>query len=496
MTVKNTESLTNSSNETRSVFYCPESPEYIWDLSNTTSFKIIVAITATACPVTILLNLLVIIVVKTRGELKQISNILLSGVAMTDLLVGAISLPLSIALDALVINKVLVVDIICTLDFISVSVLHIGCWASFFHLILIAWERYVAKAKCMEYKAVVTRGRVNKYKRVAWMLALLIVVPLVIIGAAGVPYELIVVVDVILIIFWFVCLSLIAYFYVKVYLTVRTWNRTRLRPANVRVKGKLESKFAYTTFWLAVFFAVSGLPSLVVYIFRGVLPIFRQVFTIRWVETIFQLNSLFNPLLYWYKNRRLRKATLELLRCRNRTPGRTFRFIRQRRCSVASLDVQKLQREQRGSRLLLSSKYLGSEMCLDTFRQSRSEAVMERPAPSRVASDEIFTQQGNQVIVTAQIENAPGSKSIQRKTELPKNTMELGRSRRHIRGKTVRSVSLSENSSISLTKSHNVTHTTIQRSKSRNFLEPKALHVEELTNEDGLPCNCYEETKL
>ena len=138
MTVKNTESLTNSSNETRSVFYCPESPEYIWDLSNTTSFKIIVAITATACPVTILLNLLVIIAVKTRRELKQISNILLSGVAMTDLLVGAISLPLSIALDALVINRVLVVDIICTLDFISVSVLHISCWASFFHLILIA----------------------------------------------------------------------------------------------------------------------------------------------------------------------------------------------------------------------------------------------------------------------------------------------------------------------------------------------------------------------
>ena len=372
-----------------------------------------------------------IIAVKTRKELKQISNILLSGVALTDLLVGAISLPLSIALDSLVINRVLVVDIICTIDFISVSVLHIGCWASFFHLILIAWERYVAIAKCMEYKAVVTRGRVNKYKRVAWMLALLIVVPLVIIGAAGVPYELILVVDVILIIFWFVCLSLIAYFYVKVYLTVRTWNRTRLRPANARVKGKLESKFAYTTFWLAVFFAVSGLPSLLVYIFRGVLPVFRQVSTIRWVETIFQLNSLFNPLLYWYKNRRSRKATLELLRYKYRTPGRTARSIRQRRCSVASLDAEKL----------LRSNYLGVEMCLDTFQQSRIEAVVERPAPSRVASDEIFTQQGNQLIVTAQIENAPGSESIQRKTELPKNTKELWRSRRQISGKAARSIS-------------------------------------------------------
>ena len=47
MTVKNTdtvqrptESFTNSSNETRSVFYCPELPEFIWDL-NHSSFKII-----------------------------------------------------------------------------------------------------------------------------------------------------------------------------------------------------------------------------------------------------------------------------------------------------------------------------------------------------------------------------------------------------------------------------------------------------------------------
>ena len=27
--------------------------------------------------------------------------------------------------------------------FLSVSVLHIGCWASFFHLLLIAWDRFV-----------------------------------------------------------------------------------------------------------------------------------------------------------------------------------------------------------------------------------------------------------------------------------------------------------------------------------------------------------------
>ena len=54
-------SLQNHS-QTRSVFYTPESsPQFIWDIHHTTSFKIIVAITTIACPVIILLNRLVII---------------------------------------------------------------------------------------------------------------------------------------------------------------------------------------------------------------------------------------------------------------------------------------------------------------------------------------------------------------------------------------------------------------------------------------------------
>ena len=73
-TVKNTEALANSSEETRSVFYCPESPRFIWDFNHTTPFKITVAITSIACPATILLNLLVIIAAKTRRELKQIQT--------------------------------------------------------------------------------------------------------------------------------------------------------------------------------------------------------------------------------------------------------------------------------------------------------------------------------------------------------------------------------------------------------------------------------------
>ena len=475
--MKDTESLVNSSDETRSVFYCPDSPEYIWDVNDTTSFKIIVAITAIACPVTVLLNLLVIIAARTRRELKKNSNILLLPcVALADLLVGAVTMPVAITLDSLIIQRVLIVNVICTIDIISVSLLHTSCWASFFHLLLIAWERYVAIVKWMEYKGIVTRDRVSKYTTVAWIMSLVIVVSLVIMEAASVPHQVLLVVNVILTIFWFVCLLLIAYFYVKAYLAVQSLISTQDSSVNVLVKRKLEKKFASTTFWLTVFFAVSGFPTFVVYLFREVLPFFRKVSTIRCAETIFLLNSLFNPLLYWYGNCRLRKATLELLRCRNRRAARPVRRIRPHRCSVASRDVENLQNPR-----VLRTGSVSVMPCSNTLPRS-SKAVKERPisaAASKVASEELCTQQSNEKIVTVRFENAPRRKSIRPKTELPKNTAELRRSRRLIGVKTVRPSSLTENSFVSLADClQNATQNNTQRSKSEpiiktNLNEPK-----------------------
>jgi len=91
----------------------------------------------------------------------------------------------------------------------------------------------------------------------------------------------------------------------------------------------------------------------------------------------------------------------------------------------------------------------------------------ERPLPWRVASDKIFTQQSNKLIVTVQIENAPGRRGVQHKTELPKNTTELRRYRRCIGGKTERSSSLNENSFVPLIKCHqNATQRNDQTSRS------------------------------
>ena len=106
----NTSSFSNS---TRSVFYCPKDPQLPWDLHDTTSPWIFAAVASIISPTAVLLNVLVIIAVKQRKELQRASNILLSSMAVTDLLVGSLCVPLSAVLGLLVPYQIVTDHYIC-----------------------------------------------------------------------------------------------------------------------------------------------------------------------------------------------------------------------------------------------------------------------------------------------------------------------------------------------------------------------------------------------
>ena len=406
----------------RSVFFCSKSPKFIWDFNHTTSIKTVVAVTIIACPIAVLLNLLVITAVKTKKELKNNSNILLSSLATADLIVGAVSLPLTIAVDSFILQRSLLEDVICTVDLISDFVLYSVCSVSFFHLLLIAWERYVATAKCMDYKVIVTRGRVMKYARVAWVSAILTVTPAVVLENTGVQNEIKLFVDITVSILWGGLVIMLGTLYVKTYLSVRNWNRMRIRQINVLVKAKLETKIAYTTFWLTLFAAISGIPTVVVYLFGEISPSLRESSIFRWAETILQLNSLANPLLYFYRNRRLRKAALELLRYRNiqkiQPQAHTARHIRRRRYSVASINIEDFQnREQRPC--LIRAESCRAVMWSDTNLNNTQHA-------SQVPIREAFSQQQLlQLLVAVKIEHSSRDKPIHTNNESPKDSMAI-----------------------------------------------------------------------
>ena len=85
-----------NSRNSPSVFVCVDSTTYTWILTETVESYISILIKAVACPLTILLNLLVIIAVIKRRELNKNSNILFASMAVADLVVGTVSMSTNI----------------------------------------------------------------------------------------------------------------------------------------------------------------------------------------------------------------------------------------------------------------------------------------------------------------------------------------------------------------------------------------------------------------
>ena len=325
MNVTNTKrsTLGNSSAMARPIFVCPLMPYFIWDLKNPTSFlsfQFAITVTSIACPATTLLNILVILAVKKTKELKKNSNILLSSLAGADLLVGAVALPLAITVCALALQEHVVEDVICTIDYVSDTVMYAATCISILLLVLIAWERYVAVTKWADYRTIVTRGRINKYARIAWLVASFWFISISIIPVYHPPYEIRVTMDVGTSLMAAFCLVLMVYYYIMVYRGVRKWNRSQIRQVQALVNAKVETKAAYTAFLLTISVSVSIVPMFVVYTFGEVWPSLRKSSFFRWSKTMVSLNSLFNPLLYCYRNRVFRKAVWKLLRSTGKSP--------------------------------------------------------------------------------------------------------------------------------------------------------------------------------
>ena len=301
-----------------SVFYCPYKPIFTWILDETTTFYTTIITTCVACPITVLLNILVVVSVKKRRGLQTNANILMASMAVADFLVGAISMPLSISLDVLLLRQDLN-HIICEIAFANQLVLYGAVCSSLYHITVIAWERYVAVKKWNRYKVIVTRARIKKTTIIAWLLAVITTTPGRIMEVSGVVYKY---VEVLNIIFSFpavVCLVLIGYFYIMAYLGIRNRKVTddTSQSTNRRNKAKLENSIAKATGIITVVLLVLYIPSIVVLLFGEAFPFLRTSSFFRWSELLIQLNSLVNPILYCFAlNRNFRKEVLEMMKIR------------------------------------------------------------------------------------------------------------------------------------------------------------------------------------
>ena len=314
----NTSSISNT---TRSVFSCPHDPQLVWDLHDTTSSWIFAAVACIISPTAVFLNVLVIIEVKQRKELQRASNILLSSMAVTDLLVGSLCVPLSAVTRLLVPYQIVTDHYICKLDFVAISSTITLAICSIFHLTMIAWERYVAIRKWIDYRVIVTRSRLKKLAIIAWVSAIVTVSPahftMALTGMLR-ENEMVLALDIFFIILSVLVMStlgLIIYFYVMVYLGVRKRKLSQIRQVSDLVNATLEQRVAVTTL-VTVALILSFFSNAVIGMLEGVYPVLRKRFVGDLKATLLYTNSVVNPLIYYYRDCRFRNAVLELLRIR------------------------------------------------------------------------------------------------------------------------------------------------------------------------------------
>lgn len=315
MVSNGTDFVTDDFNHAPEVFFCPTKPVFTWILSDTTTFQATVSISCIACPITVLLNILVITSVKKRKKLQTNSNTLLVNLAAADLLVGALSMPMTITLDALLLQKA-VGHWICRLAYANQLVLYAAVCSSLCNMTLIAWERYVAIGKWNHYKGIVTRKRMTRCAGIAWLLALLTTTPVRIFKALGLDYKYTKILDTILFLPALICLLLIGYFYFMVNLNASRYKQ-RINRARSRVRAKMTTSIANTTAILALALLISYVPAIVILFLGEKVPFLRTSSFFRWSEVLTQLNSLVNPLLYCFvPNSNFRREAVKMLKMR------------------------------------------------------------------------------------------------------------------------------------------------------------------------------------
>ena len=271
-------------------------------------FKI--AINSLTCPFIILLNILVIVAVKTKRHLRSKSNIALVCLATTDLLVGLFVQPLLIASASLLVKGE--ANMFCTAFKVSEQVTLKYCVASLHHLLLISAERYIAIKHSLQYDNLVTEIRIIIASGLVW--ATTIFLPLEDMSttrkqSAG---KLTVLLTVPLFLPFFAMI----YFNVAVYGEVRR-NQKRIAANQVSLEAKeklLKNNKAYfltVMVLLAVFLCY--IPTNICFaIFRSVSDSIGHV-VVHLVSLMPILNSLINPLIYVVRIRHFRVAFIQLL---------------------------------------------------------------------------------------------------------------------------------------------------------------------------------------
>ena len=262
------------------------------------------------CPVIILMNALVIVVVKTRPRLQTIYRILLACLAGTDLFTGTIVQPTFITTEIIAIaggSK----KTYCNIFGILKLLIEFSPVVSLFHLVLISIDRFIALKYSFRYNDIATKRRLALAVTFSWVIAVVYSLLRTLIPSLlpvfSLPFLLI------------CCILIILYCHISVYFITRRHEK-QIKTEQIcgeAARNFLREKKAWKTTRIiigAVF--LSFLPGvLFTFLIKSISEVPRQTLIVLGVNSacLFLLNSMYNPVIYCWKSKEIRRAMINLV---------------------------------------------------------------------------------------------------------------------------------------------------------------------------------------
>ena len=361
----------------------PESEEcpYIYDgafwrqeyLTSDTRANLIAVtvINSVAAIPTILLTMLIILAVAARRRLQTNSNILVAWLAVLDLSSGLVVRPIFLAQE---LKRIFSHPPYCTLEKASAVAIIGNAVTSLGILVLISIDRYISIKYPLRYQTIVTKRRIKLGLVLVLSTGVLVTIQEVILAVIDSGTEIYVryctVKDLMLGILDFLYICIVSYTYCYIFSETRRQLK-RLQSEQVSQEEakrmKKENKAANTLTIILGALVLTYLPTIVFAIvtaFSENIIIEPHVISIlwSWTTTFILLGSIFNPIIFFWRIKKLRRAPFEILHCIqpvNTPPPIEMQEIQRHRLEIQPSNADALSTAAlRGQPVLLSFRHL------------------------------------------------------------------------------------------------------------------------------------------
>lgn len=257
-------------------------------------------------PVAIITNLLIILAISKNSLLQSPSNVLISCLAFSDLLVGLIVQPCFITFR---IMENISYFVPCSFRVVYSESFWVCYGVSFMMLSAISFERYIALRLHLRYKNVVTTRCILIATTIVWVMD----IAFTSFQWLWVGYSYVRVIQITL---FLLCIVVTLFAHFKIFrIMMRHQKQIQAHEIQESRNYQKQTKLAINVTYIVGFYLLCNMPVLIVQLCQYAMEVeLASLNVYSWVETIAFYNSTLNPLVCCWRNREIRRGIIRMIR--------------------------------------------------------------------------------------------------------------------------------------------------------------------------------------